>query len=119
MLVMHGIRNCDSVRKARKLLDDAGVEYSLHDYKKDGADLEALRAACAQFGWEAVVNKRGTTWRKLDDATKSEVKDEASALDLMMRETSVIKRPLVTGGKQMLLGFDATVWSETLEKGEL
>ncbi|WP_189437731.1 ArsC family reductase [Pseudovibrio japonicus] len=116
---MYGIRNCDTVRKARKLLDEKKATYTFHDYKKEGADEQALKDACAQFGWEAVLNKRGTTWRKLDDETKVGVTDQESAISLMMQETSLIKRPLVTGGKQLLLGFDAVLWDELLEKGEL
>ncbi|EEA93060.1 ArsC family reductase [Pseudovibrio sp. JE062] len=116
---MYGIRNCDSVRKARKLLDESKVDYTFHDYKKDGADENALNEACKTFGWESVLNKRGTTWRKLDDETKAGVSDQASAIALMMQETSLIKRPLITGGKQLLLGFDASSWGEILEKGEL
>jgi len=116
---MYGIRNCDSVRKARKLLDESKVDYTFHDYKKDGADENALNEACERFGWESVLNKRGTTWRKLDDETKAGVSDQASAIALMMQETSLIKRPLITGGKQLLLGFDAALWGEIMEKGEL
>ncbi|KZL13555.1 ArsC family reductase [Pseudovibrio sp. Ad37] len=116
---MYGIRNCDSVRKARKLLDESKLDYNFHDYKKDGADENALIEACERFGWDAVLNKRGTTWRKLDDETKAGVTDQASAIALMAQETSLIKRPLITGGKQLLLGFDASLWGEILEKGEL
>ncbi|SDR31643.1 ArsC family reductase [Pseudovibrio sp. Tun.PSC04-5.I4] len=116
---MYGIRNCDSVRKARKLLDEAKTDYNFHDYKKDGADEAALQEACETFGWDVVLNKRGTTWRKLDDDTKACVTDQASAIALMMKETSLIKRPLITGGKQLLLGFDAASWAGIIEKGEL
>ncbi len=119
LLIMYGIRNCDSVRKARRLLDEFNVEYTFHDYRNEGADENALKEACEWFGWEAVLNKRGTTWRKLDDETRAGVWDQASATALMVQETSLIKRPLITGGKQLLLGFNASLWAEILEKGEL
>ncbi|WP_068004188.1 ArsC family reductase [Pseudovibrio axinellae] len=116
---MYGIRNCDSVRKACKLLDEYCVDYNFHDYKKAGADESVLSDACERFGWDAVLNKRGTTWRKLDDETKASVTDQDHAIALMVRETSLIKRPLVLCGKQPLLGFNAVLWREILEKGEL
>lgn len=119
LLKLYGIRNCDTVKKARKFLDEKEISYSFHDYKKDGSDSDALKAACSAFGWEQVLNKRGTTWRKLDDQTKDSIVDVTSAIALMEQETSAIKRPIVLGGKEPLLGFDAAKWQDLHEKGEL
>jgi arsenate reductase len=73
IMKVYGIKNCDTVKKARKFLDEAGVEYSFHDYKKDGVDADKLAKFVGDFGWEAVLNKRGTTWRRLDEATQEGV----------------------------------------------
>ena len=114
MLTLYGIRNCDSIKKAQKFLEERHIQYKFHDYKKEGANLEVLTTACAIFGWENLLNKRGTTWRRLDDATKNSVSDETHAIELMMRETSLIKRPLLLGGGLSLLGFDALKWDDAL-----
>lgn len=116
---VYGIKNCDTVKKARKFLDEAGVEYSFHDYKKDGVDTEKLAVFVAEFGWDTVLNKRGTTWRKLDEEVQDSVTDAASAIAVMAENASVIKRPIVEGEAKNFIGFDPVAWEMALELGEL
>ncbi|TYC54150.1 ArsC family reductase [Rhodobacterales bacterium] len=116
---VYGIRNCDTVKKARKFLEEAGVPYEFHDYKKDGVDADRLAAFVAEFGWDTVLNRRGTTWRKLDEATREGVVDAASALDVMIENPSTIKRPIVHGDVKNFIGFDPVSWEMALEMGEL
>ncbi len=116
---VYGIRNCDTVKKARKFLEEAGIDYTFHDYRKDGVDGDKLASFVAQFGWDAVLNKRGTTWRKLDEATKDGVVDAESAIDVMIEHPSAIRRPIVEAGEKTFIGFDAVAWEMALELGEL
>ncbi|GAA0784392.1 ArsC family reductase [Roseibium denhamense] len=116
---VYGIKNCDTVKKVRKFLEEAGVDYTFHDYKKDGVDADKLAGFVGEFGWEAILNKRGTTWRRLDEATQEGVVDAKSALDVMIDNPSVIKRPIVEGAAKNFIGFDAVAWEMALELGEL
>ena len=107
MITMFGIKNCDTIKKARKWLEVEGIEYQFHDYKKDGLSAKMLDSWVKDLGWEALVNKRGTTWRKLPDEVKESI-DQASAIQIMIDNTSIIKRPLlIDGGERKLLGFKA------------
>lgn len=106
MITVYGIPNCDTVKRARAWLADAGLEAGFHDYKKQGVPAALLPAWLAAFSRDKLVNRAGTTWRKLDDATKAAVVDDASAIALMLAEPSVIKRPVVQWGDGSLtLGF--------------
>jgi len=109
MITLYGIPNCDTVKKARAFLEKSGVPYRFHDYKKDGIDLAVLKRCCSDFGYESVLNQRGTTWRKLDEAQRSNL-TQAKALELMESQPSVIKRPIVDTGKTLLLGFDEAAY---------
>ena len=102
---LYGIPNCTTVKKARAWLADHALDVAFHDFKKQGVDAAWLRAVMAQTGWQALVNTRGTTWRKLTDAEKSAVTDEASAIDLMLAQPSVIKRPVLERDGRYYLGF--------------
>jgi len=107
MTVIYGIKNCDTLKKACRWLDAHGQSYRFHDYRVDGLDKRLLLSFISELGWEALLNTRGTTWRKLDDAQKSAVKDADSAAALMLEMPAIIKRPLLwTPGKPMLLGFN-------------
>ena len=107
-VVLHGIPNCDTVKRARAWLSDHGVAYRFHDFKKSGVPAGDLADWMAEAGWERVLNRQGTTWRKLDDATKTAVIDAASAAALMVAQPSVIKRPVVRwSGGELTVGFDA------------
>lgn len=111
MITVYGIPNCDTVKKARKSLSDNGKDYSFHDYKKQGVPEKELRSWVKQLGWETLLNKRGTTWRKLDEATKASV-DEASAIQIMLANPSIIKRPVLSSGKTLLVGFSAEEYAQ-------
>lgn len=106
MITLYGIPNCDTMKKARKWLDEAGVEYQFHNYKKDGLDPALAEQWLSELGWEALINKRGTTWRALTDEQKSDM-DNASALTVMLDNPSIIKRPLLDTGSRKTLGFKA------------
>lgn len=106
MITMYGIRNCDTIKKARQWLEEAGVDYQFHDYKKDGLSPELLDSFIAELGWDALLNRRGTTWRKLPDDVRDNI-SEASARAVMLDNPSIIKRPLLDTGSQKILGFKA------------
>ena len=112
---LYGIPNCDTVRKARKWLDGKGLSYTFHDYKKEGVDDAALERWADRCGWEVLLNRRGTTWRKLDEAVRDGV-DRARALELMAEHPSLIKRPVVTRGDSdlVLVGFTDSEWENAL-----
>jgi len=93
-IVIHGIPACDTMKKARRWLDEHDVEYTFHNYKKLGADASLLRSWCKKTGWEALVNRRGTTWRKLAESDRENL-DEKAAIDLMQANPSLIKRPVL------------------------
>lgn len=112
-ITVFGISNCDTVKKARKWLDAQSVSYDFHDYKKKGIDEDTLNAWCNELGWEALVNRRGTTWRKLDDAQKADL-NQASAVSLMQENTSLIKRPVVQTKNTLMLGFNAEEFESNL-----
>lgn len=114
MITLYGIPNCDTVKKARAWLNAQGVDYRFHDFKKQGVPEPRLQAWIQAVGWEKLVNRQGTTWRKLDAATQSAVRDAASASALMHANVSVIKRPVVEWGAQTTVGFDAGVWATLL-----
>jgi Spx/MgsR family transcriptional regulator len=105
----YGIPNCDKVKKARGWLDAQGVAYTFHDHKKEDADPAKLRAWIEAKGWEAVLNRRGTAFRKLDPAQTADL-DSEKAVALMQANPSTIKRPVVVHGGGLLVGFDPAEW---------
>lgn len=113
-VTLYGITNCDTVRKARAWLDGRSVAYTFHDFRKAGVPQDRLAGWSRAVGWEKLVNRQGTTWRKLDPARQQGVSDEASARALMLAQPSVIKRPVVEWpGGATTVGFDPQAW-ETL-----
>ncbi|KAF0815273.1 Regulatory protein Spx [Andreprevotia sp. IGB-42] len=112
---LYGIPNCDTVKKARSWLADANIGYEWHDFKKQGVTSELLGGWAAQVGWEKLVNKAGTTWRKLDDATKAGVVDTDSAIALMMAQPSVIKRPVLDSNGTISVGFSTERYEALLK----
>ena len=96
-VTLYGIKNCDTVKKARAWLDKHGVAYAFHDYKTAGIDAPRLQKWCKELGWETVLNRAGTTFRKLDDAAKANL-TEAKAITLMLAQPSMIKRPVLDTG---------------------
>jgi arsenate reductase (glutaredoxin) len=112
-LHFYGIPNCDTVKKARAWLDERRIEYTFHDYKKEGADPARLAAWSDTAGWEALLNRRGTTFRALPDAGKADI-DRAKAIRLMQANPSLIKRPVVEHDGGVLVGFDPAEWERAL-----
>jgi arsenate reductase (glutaredoxin) len=104
--ILYGIKNCDTMKKARAWLDSHDVPYEFHDYKTQGIDREHLGRWCAEAGWEKVLNRSGTTFRKLPDADKEGL-NERKAIALMLAQPSMIKRPVLEVGKKLLVGFVA------------
>ncbi len=104
MTIIYGIKNCDTMKKARVWLDTAGVAYQFHDYKTAGVDPARLRDWVARAGWERVLNRAGTTFRQLPDADKQGI-DADKAIALMLANPSMIKRPVLESGDALLIGF--------------
>ena len=112
-IILYGIPNCDTVKKARNWLDALGIGYAFHDYKKAGADPARLAEWCRITGWEKVLNRAGTTFRKLPEAEKADL-DAARATALMAANPSCIKRPIVEYPGGLLLGFQEAEWAAAL-----
>ena len=102
---VHGIVNCDTVKKARAWLDAHALPYEWVDFRKSPPALEDLARWCRAVGWQTLLNRRGTTWQRLDDAAKAAVVDERSAIALMSAQPTLIKRPVVEAGGDVLVGF--------------
>lgn len=112
MTTLYGIPNCDTVKKARAWLTEHGVAHTFHDFKKQGVSEAALDRWLAAASHEKLVNRKGTTWRGLDEATRAAVVDNASARALLLQHASVIKRPVVEWADGAItVGFDAADWS--------
>jgi arsenate reductase len=111
---MYGIRNCDTVKKARAWLDRAGYPYDFHDYKLHGIERARLEAWSAELGWDVLLNRAGTSFRKLPEAQKSAL-TQAKALDLMLGNPSLIKRPVLDLGKRRLVGFEPQLYEAQLK----
>jgi arsenate reductase len=110
-VILYGISNCDTVKRARAWLAEHGVEAVFHDFKKAGVPPAHLDRWLAAAGWERLLNRKGTAWRKLDDATRDGVVDTASARSVMLEHSSVIKRPVVEwDADTVTVGFDAAQW---------
>ena len=112
-IILYGIPNCDTVKKARIWLEGRGLAYVFHDYKKAGADSGKLADWCDALGWETVFNRAGTTFRKLPDAGKAEL-DQVKAIALMLAQPSMIKRPVVEHPGGLLIGFKPDRWDAAL-----
>lgn len=114
MITIFGIKNCDTMKKAFRWLDENNIEYHFHDYKKAGVDEIMAKAWIDLLGWENIINKRGTTWRKLDDEVKSTI-DSEKAVNLMLAQPSIIKRPLLQLEEtKYLLGFNSEEYAKKL-----
>ncbi|WP_449370077.1 arsenate reductase [Thiomonas sp.] len=113
-LTVYGLSQCDSVKRARQWLQSQGLDYSFVDFKKTPPSAAQISAWAEAVGWEALLNKRGTTWRKLDAATQASVIDAPSAVVVLAQHPSAIKRPVVEVGDRVLAGFDEAVWPDAL-----
>ncbi len=112
ILVLYGISNCDTVKKARTWLEDRQLAYTFHDYKMAGIDAATLGGWADETGWEPLLNRAGTTFKKLPDTAKSDI-DRAKAIALMQANPSMIKRPVVEGAGALLVGFRENDWAAT------
>lgn len=114
-MTVYGVKNCNTVKSALLWLNKNKLEFEFHDYKKSGITATKLKEWAKQVGWESLVNKRGTTWRQLEEGVQKKIVDEKSAIALMMEKTSVIKRPLIEeNGKVVVLGFDEAAYEKKL-----
>ncbi|MFA5120989.1 arsenate reductase [Zavarzinia sp.] len=113
--VLYGIPNCDTMKKARVFLDGLGIAYDFHDYKKAGVDADSLRRWCDALGFEKVLNRAGTTFRKLPEAERQDL-DKARAIALMVAQPSMIRRPILEGEGLLLCGFAPDTWRSALAR---
>jgi arsenate reductase len=110
-ITIYGIKNCDTMKKARAWLDEHGVAYRFHDYKIEGISKEKLKRWSDELGWETLLNRAGTTFRKLPDADKDGL-NERKAIALMLAQPSMIKRPVLEAGSKLLAGFKPEVYEK-------
>ena len=110
---LYGIKACDTMKKARTWLDEQGVAYAFHDYKTSAIDRASLTRWCVEHGWETVLNRAGTTFRKLSDADKADLNAD-KAVALMLAQPSMIKRPVLDLGDRTLLGFKPEMYAQAL-----
>ncbi|MGF1758273.1 ArsC family reductase [Photobacterium sagamiensis] len=113
--IVYGIKNCDTIKKMKKWLDAENQEYTFHDYRVDGLDLAMLEKFESELGWEAMVNKRGTTYRQLTDEQKANL-DKETAITLMLEYPAMIKRPLLVHNDSYYLGFKPAQYQEIFQK---
>ncbi len=114
-MTIYGIPNCDIMKKAMKWLTANHIQFSFHDYKKEGISQAKLEEWCNKAGWENVLNKRSTTWRELSATEQEKITGQPAAIKLMMNNTSIIKRPLLENGKQILIGFSEKEYAGLLK----
>ncbi|WP_044470377.1 ArsC family reductase [Mannheimia massilioguelmaensis] len=114
MIVVYGIKNCDTVKKALKWLTEHQIEYKLHDYRIDGLDEYFLNQAEQQFGWQSLVNKRSTTWRNLADEVKENL-SKSTALSVLTKQPTLIKRPIILQDNIALIGFDIHAYEQAFK----
>lgn len=116
MIKIYGIKNCDTVKKATVWLKDKGLNFEFHDYKTLGISKEKLNEWIDQIGLDILINRKGTTWKQLDEKTQAGTKDKKKAIQLMQEKTSVIKRPIVELNKKVILvGFNESEYSQKLK----
>ncbi len=115
-ITVYGIPNCGSVTKARMWLAEHGVDYVFHDFKKQGVPPEAVDLWLQHVSWDVLVNRKGTTWRKLDPDLQASVKDSDSARAVMLAHASVIKRPVVVQGQTVIVGVNPEAWARVVSQ---
>ena len=118
MITLYGIKNCDTVKKARRWLEQHGVDYSFHDFREDGVDREAVAAWIDELGWQNLVNRRSTSWKALDQDTRDTM-DSDSALAAIMDQPTLIKRPLLDTGHERFTGFSAASYQKIFNQHTL
>ena len=111
MIIMYGIKNCDTIKKARKFLETNNIEYEFHDFREDGLNPIQLRAWLKELDWDKVINKRSTTWRNLPDETKESM-DETLAMVVAEQQPTIIKRPVLEMADNVVIGFSEKSYTE-------
>ena len=111
-IIVYGIPNCDTTKKALALLKKHNIYFSFHDYKQQGISTQKLEAWCNNLGWENIFNKRSTTWRELDEAEQKKVINQQAAIKLMLKNNSIIKRPVIEVDNKLLVGFNETEYNK-------
>ena len=114
MVVLYGIKNCDTVKKARTWLDTNGIGYQFHDYRADGLTPEQLQQFASELGWNAILNRSSTSWRQLSPEQQGDL-TEAKALQLMLETPTLIKRPILNTGSKLLLGFKSDTYQSLIK----
>jgi arsenate reductase (glutaredoxin) len=109
-ITIYGIKNCDTMKKARAWLDSQGAPYSFHDYKSEGVAKDKLKSWCDELGWETLLNRAGTTFRKLPDSERENL-DQRKAIALMLAQPSMITRPVLDLGGKLLVGFKPEIYA--------
>jgi arsenate reductase (glutaredoxin) len=118
MITLYGIKNCDTVKKSIQWISSRNIPFEFHDYKLKGISEEKLKEWIKEMGWETLINKKGTTWKKLDNSVKEGVMDEKQAIALMKTQTSIIKRPIIeVDGNIKTVGFDEEKFKSVLMTG--
>lgn len=112
-ITIHGIRNCDTMKKARTWLDSHGIAHAFHDYKVAGIDRATLESWAGRVGWERLLNRAGTTFRKLPDERKQDI-TESRAIDMMVEQPAMIRRPVLGLGDRLIVGFDPAEYATAL-----
>jgi arsenate reductase len=115
MTIIYGIKNCDTMKKAMKWLIANNIEYTFHDYKKEGLDSKTLKSWLKTVDWEILLNRRGTTWRKLPEDIKENI-NKASAINIMLENLSIIKRPVLNVNGVIYVGFNENNYQEIFKK---
>ncbi len=116
MIIVYGIPNCDTVKKARTWLTAQGLPHTFHDFKKQGVPGDRLPTWAKAVGWDRLINRQGTTWRKLDTAAQASAATPQGAQKLALGNPSIIKRPVVEWPNDVTVGFDDACWTETARK---
>lgn len=112
MYIIYGIKNCNTMKKAFTWLDEQQISYQFHNYKTDGLSTELLSRLLELVDWQSLLNTRGTTWRKLDEAIRLQIDNQDAAMKIMLANPSILKRPLLVDGKRALLGFSDESYSQ-------
>ena len=118
LITLYGIKNCDTVVKARRWLEQHGIEFEFHDFRADGLEQATVETWLAELGWESLVNKRSTSWKALDEAARKNM-DDRSALSAIMAQPTLIKRPLLDTGHERFTGFSAASYAKIFNRHTL
>lgn len=114
-ITVYGIPNCDTTKKAMNWLKRHEIDFTFHDYKQQGINKQKLEHWCQRKGWETIFNKRSTTWREFPEATQKKVINQSAAIKIMLDNNSIIKRPIIEAGKDLVVGFNDAEYQKTFK----